>query len=285
MSNRGTVLRGWKALRLFTYGRICDTPISDQSSSISVSGVSYRYTGSSHAALDDVTFSIHSGDRVALMGPNGAGKSTLIKLAAGLMEMQTGSILVHGNPAGSCRHRVALVPQRSEVDWRFPVTVRQVVMMGRYVHLGWLKRPRTVDREAVDHAMETMKIADLRDVHIGRLSGGQQQRVMLARALAHDADVLLLDEPLNHVDVATQELMFHVLEDLCEKRGRTAIVSTHDLGILKIHFSRAVFLDHRLIADGPVNEILTPEIIARAYGFEFHREEDLSRWLNGSQNR
>jgi ABC-type Mn2+/Zn2+ transport system ATPase subunit len=272
-------------MKLFTYGKICDTPISDQSYSLSMAGVTYRYPASSHAALDEVSFTIQSGERVALMGPNGAGKSTLIKLAAGLLDIQTGSILVHGNRAGSCRHRVAIVPQRSEVDWRFPVTVRQVVMMGRYVHLGWLKRPRSVDRHAAEHAMETMKIANLRDVHIGRLSGGQQQRVMLARALAHDADVLLLDEPLNHVDVATQELMFHVLEDLCEKKGKTAVVSTHDLGILKVHFSRAVFLDHRLIADGPINEILTPETIARAYGFEFHGEEDLSRWLNGSQNR
>jgi ABC-type Mn2+/Zn2+ transport system ATPase subunit len=272
-------------VKSFTYGKICDTPIADQSHSVSVSGVSYRYAGSSHAALDNVSFSIQSGERVALMGPNGAGKSTLIKLAAGLLEIQSGSIMVHGNSAGSCRHRVAIVPQRSEVDWRFPVTVRQVVMMGRYVHLGWFKRPRAVDREAAERAMETMKIADLRDVHVGRLSGGQQQRVMLARALSHDADVLLLDEPLNHVDVATQELMFHVLENLCERRGKTAVVSTHDLGILKVHFSRAVFLDHRLIADGPVSEILTPETIARAYGFEFHGEEDLSRWLNGSQSR
>ena len=271
-------------MSLFTYGKICDTPIADQSYSVSVKGVTYRYAGSSHAALDDVSFYIKAGERVALMGPNGAGKSTLIKLTAGLLEIQNGSILVHGNLAGSCKHRVAIVPQRSEVDWRFPVTVRQVVMMGRYVHLGWLKRPRAVDRDAADHAMETMKIENLGDTHIGRLSGGQQQRVMLARALAHDADVLLLDEPLNHVDVVTQELMFHVLENLCEKRGKTAVVSTHDLGILKVHFSRAVFLDHRLIADGPINEILTPEIIARAYGFKFHGEEDLSRWLNGSQN-
>ena len=278
-------MRGLNRVKLFNYGKICDTPISDQSYSLSVSGVTYRYPASSHAALDDVSLTIQSGERVALMGPNGAGKSTLIKLAAGLLDIQTGSILVHGNIAGSCRHRVSIVPQRSEVDWRFPVTVRQVVMMGRYVHLGWLKRPSAVDRQAAEYAMETMKIADLRDVHIGRLSGGQQQRVMLARALAHDADVLLLDEPLNHVDVATQELMFHVLEDLCGKRGKTAVVSTHDLGILKVHISRAVFLDHRLIADGPVNEILTPETIAHAYGFEFHGEEDLSRWLNGSQNR
>jgi ABC-type Mn2+/Zn2+ transport system ATPase subunit len=176
---------------------------------------------------------------------------------------------------------VALVPQRTEVDWRFPVTVRQVVMMGRYVHLGWLRRPGQPDHLAVEKAMATMEIEDLADRQIGELSGGQQQRVMLARTLAHDADVLLLDEPLNHVDVATQELIFHVLEDLCARRGKTAVVSTHDLGILKVHFSRALFLDKTIIAEGPVEEVLTAETIARAYGFEFHGQEDLSRWLNG----
>ena len=255
--------------------------MTDELIALKVASVTYQYPGTTHAALDDVSIEIRAGERVALMGPNGAGKSTLIKLAVGLMEMQQGEILVHGNPAGSCKHRVTLVPQRSEIDWRFPVTVRQVVMMGRYVHLGWMKRPTAEDREAVDHAMERMKIADLAEIHIGELSGGQQQRVMLARALAHDADVLLLDEPLNHVDVATQELMFHVLEELCAECHKTAIVSTHDLGILKVHFSKAVFLDHRLIAEGSVEETLTAETIAHAYGFEFHKGEDLSRWLNG----
>lgn len=272
-------------MKIFSYGKHCDVPIADTDSALQVTDLSFRYPGNDHNALDHVSISVRAGDRVALMGPNGAGKSTLIKLVVGLEDIQHGIVRVHGNPAGHCRHRVALVPQRTEVDWRFPVTVRQVVMMGRYVHVGWLKRPRGEDRDAVDRAMSTMKISELGDRHIGMLSGGQQQRVMLARALAHNADVLLLDEPLNHVDVATQELMFHVLEDLCQNHGKTAVVSTHDLGILKVHFSRAVFLDHRLIADGPIDEVLTPETIASAYGFEFHGEEDLSRWLNGSQNR
>ncbi len=272
-------------MKVLSYGRSCSVPVSDPHIALSVAGVSHRYAGAVRLALEDVSIVVRSGERVALMGPNGAGKSTLIKLAVGLMPLQKGSILVHGNPAGSCRHRVTMVPQRSEIDWRFPITVRQVIMMGRYVHLGWLKRPRPEDRDAVDEAMETMKISELADNHIGELSGGQQQRVMLARALAHDADVLLLDEPLNHVDVATQELVFHVLEELCAHRGKTAVVSTHDLGILKVHFSRAVFLDRRLIAEGPIEQILTAETIARAYGFEFHGEEDLSRWLNGSSNR
>jgi ABC-type Mn2+/Zn2+ transport system ATPase subunit len=266
---------------LFSYGRSCDTPIADRSAALHVERVSHRYPGAAHQALEEISIEVKRGDRVALMGPNGAGKSTLIKLAAGLLEIQTGSIRVHGNPAGGCRHRITLVPQRNEVDWRFPVTVRQVVMMGRYVHLGWLRRPAPEDHDAVERAMEMMKITNLASSHIGELSGGQQQRVMLARALAHDADVLLLDEPLNHVDVATQELMFHVLERLCETEGKTAIVSTHDLGVLKVHFNRAIFLDHRLIADGPIEEIVTAETIAQAYGFEFHGGEDLSKWLNG----
>ena len=265
-----------------TYGRSCTTPISDKASALHIEGVSYRYPGTPRPALNGITLDIRTGERVALMGPNGAGKSTLIKLAVGLLPLQEGTIKIHGNPAGSCKHRVTLVPQRSEVDWRFPVTVRQVVMMGRFVHLGWFRRPRRDDHEAVDRAMEMMKISNLAENHVGALSGGQQQRVMLARALAHDADLLLLDEPLNHVDVATQELMFHVLEDLCATHGKTAVVSTHDLGVLKVHFNRAVFIDHRLIADGPIERIVTAETIARAYGFEFHGKGDLSKWLNGS---
>ncbi len=269
-----------KKIAILSYGRACDTPAVDGTLALVLDNVSYRYPGAAQVTLKDVSLTIRPGERIALVGPNGAGKSTLIKLTVGLEALQQGTITIYGNPAGECRHRVALVPQRSEVDWRFPVTVRQVVMMGRYVHLGWLKRPRSEDRDAVQQAMNTMEIADLADRQVGELSGGQQQRVMLARTLAHDAQLLLLDEPLNHVDVATQELIFHVLEELCSE-GKTAVVSTHDLGILKVHFSRALFLDRRIIADGPVAEVLTAKNIAQAYGFEFHGEEDLSRWLNG----
>ena len=264
---------------LLAYGKACDTPSVDGTPALELREVTHTYPGSARPALDRIGLTLQPGARVALVGPNGAGKSTLIKLVVGLERLQHGSIVVHGHPAGLCKHRVAMVPQRTEVDWRFPVTVRQVVMMGRYVHLGWLRRPRSEDRDAVEEAMGIMGISKLADRQIGMLSGGQQQRVALARALAHDADLLLLDEPLNHVDVATQELIFHVLEDLCASRGKTAIVSTHDLGILKVHFSRALFLDRRIIAEGPVDEVLTAETIARAYGFEFHGQEDLSRWL------
>ncbi|MFW5843614.1 MAG: metal ABC transporter ATP-binding protein [Spirochaetota bacterium] len=231
----------------------------------------FRYPGAPADALEAITLTVMPGERVALVGPNGAGKSTLLHLILGMEREQAGRIAVYGNPAHECRHRVAVVPQRSTVDWRFPVTVRQVVTMGRYVHLGWFRRPGPEDRRKVGEALEAMQIASLADRQIGELSGGQQQRVMLARTLAHDADLLLLDEPLNHVDITTQELIFHTLERLTAG-GKSVIVSTHDLGVLTVHFSRAIFLDRRVIADGPVDEVMTPETIAKAYGFEFHKD-------------
>ncbi len=253
------------------YGGRCTTPVVPQTPALDIIGLRFRYPGSEVDVLDDVHLKVNPGDRIALVGPNGAGKSTLLHVVLGIEQHRHGTISIYGNSAHLCRHRVAVVPQRSSVDWRFPVTVRQVVMMGRYVHLGWFRRPTAEDRERVDHALETMKIADLKDRQVGELSGGQQQRVMLARTLAHDADLLLLDEPLNHVDITTQELIFHTLERLAA-RGKAVIVSTHDLGVLTVHFNRAVFLDKRVIADGDVAEVITPETIARAYGFEFHKD-------------
>ncbi|MFW5827961.1 MAG: metal ABC transporter ATP-binding protein [Alkalispirochaeta sp.] len=258
-------------LHRLNYGGTCHIPAIPNTAALAVQGLSFRYPGTTIETLDGVDLTVAPGERVALVGPNGAGKSTLLKLILGLEQHTRGTISVYGNPAHQCLHRVSIVPQRSSVDWRFPVTVRQVVTMGRYVHLGWFKRPKSEDRDRVQHSMEMMEITDLADRQVGELSGGQQQRVMLARTLAHDADLMLMDEPLNHVDISTQELIFHTLERLTTA-GKAAIVSTHDLGILSVHFSRAVFLDHRVIADGPVREVLTPETIAAAYGFEFHRD-------------
>lgn len=259
---------------LLTYGQACDTPPIPGEKALEMDGVSFKYLGTDQPALDNVSLSVDPGERVALVGPNGAGKSTLIKLIVGLEKLSEGTINVYGNPSGDCFHRAAIVPQRGEIDWRFPVTVREVIMTGRYVHLGWMKRPRKVDHEAVDTALEKMHIADLADRQIGELSGGQQQRVMLARTIAHDADLLLLDEPLNHVDMPTQELIFHTLEHLSQA-GKTVVISTHDLGLLPIHFTRAVFLDRVVIADGPVSEVLTAETIARAYGVQLCTDEEV----------
>jgi ABC-type Mn2+/Zn2+ transport system ATPase subunit len=188
---------------------------------------------------------------------------------AGLEHAPAGTITVYGNPVGQCHHKTSYVPQRSDVDWRFPVTVRQVVMMGRYVHLGWLRRPHAEDYAAVDRALETLRLLDIADQQIGALSGGQQQRVMLARSLAHEADLLLLDEPLNNLDVPTQEMIFEVMDEVAAQ-GRTVIVTTHDLGILPMHFTRAVFLDRHVIADGPPSDVLTARTLLRAYGVHMH---------------
>jgi ABC-type Mn2+/Zn2+ transport system ATPase subunit len=252
-------------------GRECDIPAVPDSPALVLNDIRFRYPRSDKFVLDGVSLAVNAGERVAMVGPNGAGKSTLLHIIIGMEEGFSGSIDVYGNPAHTCRHRVAIVPQRSDVDWRFPVTVRQVVMMGRYVHLGWFRRPRQEDQDRVEQALATMGISSLAGRQVGELSGGQQQRVMLARTLAHDADLLLMDEPLNHVDIATQELIFHTLERLTAA-GKTVIVSTHDLGVLTVHFNRAVFLDRKIIADGKVEDVMTPETVAKAYGFEFHKD-------------
>ncbi len=257
--------------RLNYGGGACSTPAVPHMPALLLDNLRFRYPRSRADVLEGVSLAVRPGERVALVGPNGAGKSTLLHLIIRMEKGHTGTVEVYGNPAHICRHRVAIVPQRTSVDWRFPVTVRQVVMMGRYVHLGWFRRPRQEDHDRVDEALSMMGIKDLAGRQVGELSGGQQQRVMLARTLAHDADLLLLDEPLNHVDISTQELIFHTLERLTGE-GKAVIVSTHDLGVLTVHFTRAIFLDKKVIADGNVQDVMTPETIAKAYGFEFHKD-------------
>ena len=231
--------------------------------------VSFTYANAEQFALEKVSFTIGRGEKVALIGPNGAGKSTLIKAIVGQVQPQQGQILIYGNPVGACHHRVAYMPQRSEINWRFPVTVEQVVMMGRYTHLGWFKRPRRTDYEVVQRALDSMELGKLATQQVGQLSGGQQQRVMLARALAQESDLLLLDEPLNNVDVKTQAMIFDILDDLA-MQGKTILVCTHDLGTLQKEFHRAIFLDRSVVADGAVANVINMEMLARAYGFSPH---------------
>jgi manganese/iron transport system ATP-binding protein len=258
---------------ILCYGKKCDHPAKPETPALDIQNLKFTYPGPTNIVLDGVSVEIKPGEKVALVGPNGAGKSTLMKLILGLEQIQNGSIDIYGHKAHTCRHRVAMVPQKSSIDWSFPVTVRQVVTMGRFVHLGWFRNPRKDDKKIVELAMKTMEISNIADKQVGELSGGQQQRVMLARTLAHDADLLLLDEPLNHVDIATQELMFHTIEKICNQ-GKSVLISTHDMGILTVHFSRVLFLDKTIIADGSVDEVLTPQNIARAYGFEFHKNKE-----------
>jgi ABC-type Mn2+/Zn2+ transport system ATPase subunit len=239
-----------------------------------VGDVAARY-GKGQRVLEAVTFSIVRGERAAIVGPNGAGKSTLFKVIVGLMPHVTGDVLVHGHShhAGDCPS-IGYVPQREAVDWNFPVTVMDVVLMGRVKELGWLRRPGRADREAALAALRQVGLEALAAHPIGDLSGGQQQRAFIARALNQRADVLLLDEPFGGVDAEAQTAILDILDGL-RARGVTVLIATHDLQLATTRFDRLLLLNRRLIADGPAASVLTPERLATAYGGR------LTFWQNG----
>lgn len=215
--------------------------------------------------LKDVSFNVPHGARVAVVGPNGAGKSTLFKGLVGILPLQSGRILIHGLPLGDHKDCVAYVPQRGEVDWRFPVTVRDVVMMGRYGSQGWLRRPSKSDHDAVQQGLFDMGIADLAGYSISDLSGGQQQRVFLARAIAQNPHILLMDEPFTGVDVTTHEATLRLLDHLRERQV-TTIISTHDLNLAASRFDLVLLLNKGLIAYGEPQQVLKQENLAKAFG-------------------
>jgi manganese/zinc/iron transport system ATP- binding protein len=228
---------------LFPYGthRHHADPVAG-APALDVRGLVAHYLGKRTPALVGVDLCVPVGGRVALVGSNGAGKSTLIKVIAGLLPISQGDVRIYGNAVGACHHRVAYLPQRGDIDWRFPVTLRKLVMTGRYVHLGWLKRPTKRDWQIVDSMITRLGLSDLADRQISQLSGGQQQRALIARALAQEADLLLLDEPLNAVDAATRAVIHEVLS-LLKREGKTVIAATHDLSRLADDFDDALYLD------------------------------------------
>jgi len=216
-------------------------------------------------ALDAVSLEVRKGSLLAVIGPNGAGKSTLLKLIAGLIRPVSGSLSVLGGPPGSSAREVAYLPQAEAVDWEFPVTVGEVVMMGRYARLGFGRQPGPLDRERVAAALETVGMADAADRQVGALSGGQRRRVFLARAIAADPELYLLDEPVTGVDARTQEELMDVLE--AEARaGKTVIATTHDLICAAQRFHEAAFLNGRLVAQGPAELVLDQKLLSETYG-------------------
>lgn len=217
------------------------------------------------AALDGISLDVPAGSLVAVFGPNGGGKTTLLKLLAGLLQPWTGTVEILGQPAGRAAHRVAYVPQAELVDWGFPVSVRDVAMMGRYPRLGPLRRPGREDRRAVDEAIERVGMAEAADTQIGALSGGQRRRAFLARAIAADADLYLLDEPVTGVDLTTQEDLMALLAAEAQG-GATVIATTHDLAAAAEHFETVVALNHRVIATGPAALVLDPDVLRETYG-------------------
>lgn len=208
---------------------------------LEIENLSLSYGGTRRLSLKNLSLCVPTGARVALVGHNGAGKSTLLKAIAALLPIRSGSIAIYGNPPGACHHRVAYLPQRGEIDWRFPVTLRKLVLTGRYVHLGWFKRPSQEDWRIADAMIDQLGLSDLRERQIGQLSGGQQQRAMLARALAQEADLLLLDEPMNAVDAETRAIINDVLSRL-PQQNKTIVTATHDLSRLQTDFDGVLYL-------------------------------------------
>lgn len=223
---------------------------------LEVHNLTVSYNG--NHALDRVSFSVQTGERVAIVGPNGAGKSTLFKAMVGLLHPKTGQIDTGGAELG-------YVTQRSVVDWSFPVTVHDVVMMGRIGKMGWLRWQRPRDRDIVHQSLVQVGMLPYADRQISELSGGQQQRVFVARALAQEATILLMDEPFSGVDAPSQEAILEILDRLREQRV-TALVSTHDLSLAVERFDQLALINRRLVAYGKPVEVITPETLAAAYG-------------------
>jgi manganese/zinc/iron transport system ATP- binding protein len=226
---------------MFSYSRRVHQDIVPGTPALEVRDLTLTYPGTRRLALKGVSLCVPVGAQVALVGHNGAGKSTLLKAVAGLLPIRSGSITIYGNPPGACHHRVAYLPQRGEIDWRFPITLRKLVLTGRYVHLGWFKRPSKKDWHIADAVIDRLGLSELRERQISQLSGGQQQRALLARALAQEAELLLLDEPLNAVDAETRQMMIELLATLRHEQ-KAVVTATHDLGRLESDFDGALYL-------------------------------------------
>jgi manganese/iron transport system ATP-binding protein len=238
------------------------SPHEKEMPALKISGLSYRYN--SHYALEQLNFEVSLGERLAVVGPNGAGKSTLFKIVAGVIKPTQGTVSVYGHePSGHIC--IAYVPQRSQVDWNFPVNVSDVVMMGRISKIGPLKWPRSRDWDIVHQALREVGMYQLSGSGINELSGGQQQRVFIARALAQEAELILMDEPLTGLDQATQDDLFLILDRLRERKV-TIMIALHDLKIAAERFDRVMLLNRNLVSLGTASQVLTPEHLQRAYG-------------------
>ncbi|MDA7978207.1 MAG: ABC transporter ATP-binding protein [Pirellulales bacterium] len=223
----------------------------------------------------DIGFDVPAGSLVGIVGPNGAGKSTLLKAVMDLIPRASGRVRVFGKPYRENRHRVGYVPQRESVDWDFPVDALDVVTMGLYGKIGWLRPVGKQHRDAAMEALERVGIAELAHRQISQLSGGQQQRAFLARALVQDADLYLMDEPFAAVDAATEKAIVDILREM-KSRGKTAIVIHHDLQTVPEYFDHAVLLNMRIVAHGPMDEVFTQENLQKTYGGRLTLLEEVS---------
>ncbi|SDH82660.1 manganese/zinc/iron transport system ATP-binding protein [Alteribacillus persepolensis] len=223
--------------------------------------VAYKKT----PVLQDVTFSIPEGQLVGIIGPNGAGKSTLLKSILQLVPKTAGDVSIKGKTVQQQRKLIGYVPQRGDVDWDFPTNALDVVLMGRYGHIGWFKRPKKKDKEHALSCLDKVGMKAYADRQISQLSGGQQQRVFLARALAQDASIYFMDEPFAGVDAATERAIIALLNEL-KKQGKTVLVVHHDLQTAEEYFDWLLLLNKHLIASGPVSKTFTTDLLQKTYG-------------------
>lgn len=235
----------------------------NQSIALSVEQLSVNYEKT--PILWDINLKIPQGHLVGIVGPNGAGKSTLLKAALGLVKPLSGNISFFGKALNEARTQIAYVPQRQEVDWEFPITVRELVVMGCYGRLGLFKRPRKREYEAAERYLDMVGMSDFGDRQISQLSGGQQQRVFLARALMQEADIYFMDEPFSGVDLASISVIMNILREL-RLNGKTIFVIHHDLNTVEEYFDWLILLNMRLIAYGSVKETFRPKNLMAAYG-------------------
>lgn len=234
---------------------------------LQVRSATVRY-GEVHA-LDDVSIDVPRGTVCALIGMNGSGKSTLFKTIMGMVTPDSGSVTICGMTPAAARKKgvVSYVPQSEDIDWTFPLSVRNVVMTGRYGHLGFTRRPRRADRDAVDAALDRVELADLQNRQIGRLSGGQRKRAFVARAIAQNAEVLLLDEPFAGVDKRSEAAITALLREEAAA-GSTVLISTHDLHSVPELADSAILLHRRVLAAGDPSEVVMPNNLVRAFGLD-----------------
>lgn len=247
-----------------------------------VEHLSTGYPGNRYA-LSDLSFTINTGERVAIIGPNGAGKSTLFKAIVGLLPFSQGHISIHGFDCYSSHSYVGYVPQQSEIDWSFPVSVFDVIMMGRCRQIGWFRWPRKADRAIVNNLLDHLSLGDLAQRQISELSGGQRRRVFIARALAQGAHVLLLDEPFSGVDQQAEGEIIEAL-DILTRHQITILLATHHLQNAALHFDKVMMLKGKLLAYGPPAEVLTPQRLRDAFGPAmpvFPHENDLLLFQQG----
>jgi len=232
-------------------------------STISVKGLSVSFDRK--RVLTNIYLEIEQGKIYGVIGPNGAGKSTLFKAILGLLEVDNGTVKIEGQAIEKVRKKVVYVPQKNDVDWQFPATVFDIVMMGRYPHKKVFQRLNKTDEEIAMQALEEVGMTAFKNRQIGELSGGQQQRVFIARALCQESDIFFLDEPFVGVDITTEEKIIQILKRLA-KEGKTLLVVHHDLATVRKYFDKVILLNQRMIAYGDTETVFNEENIARAYG-------------------